>query len=51
MRNLRDFEAHIRESSDVIAQRFILPVSYPFKVILVSGLLACGDEVVDESLA
>jgi len=49
--NLWDLKAHIRESSDVIAQRLIFSVSYPFEVVLVSRLLTCGDEVVDESLA
>ena len=49
--NLRDLKAHIRESSDVIAQRLVFPVPYPFEVVLVSRLLACGDKIVDESLA
>jgi len=49
--DLRDLEAHIRESSDVIAQRFVLPVPYPFKVVLVPRLLACSDEIVNKSLA
>jgi len=49
--NFRDLKAHIRESSDVIAQRLVFPVSYPFEVVLVPRLLAGGDEVVDESLA
>ena len=51
VRNLQDLKAHIRELSDVIAQRLVLPVPYPFEVVLVSRLLTCGDEVVDKSLA
>ena len=49
--NLRDLKAHIRESSDVIAQRFVFPVPYPFEVVLVPRLLAVSDEIVDECLA
>jgi len=49
--NFRDLEAHIQESSDVIAQGLVFPVPYPFEVVLVPRLLAGGDEVVDESLA
>jgi hypothetical protein len=49
--NLRDLKVHIRESSDVVAQRFVFPISYPFEVVLVPRLLAGGDEVVDEGLA
>jgi len=49
--NLRDLKAHIRESSDVIVQRLVFPVPYPFEVVLVPRLLARGDKVVDEGLA
>jgi len=49
--NFRDLKAHIRESLDVIVQRLVFPVPYPFEVILVPRLLAGSDEVVDESLA
>jgi hypothetical protein len=48
MRNLRDLKTHIRETSDVIAQWFILVVSYPLEVVFVSWLLAGSDEIDDE---
>jgi len=51
MRNFRDFKTHIRESSDVIVQRFVFPVPYPLEVVLVPRLLAGSDEVVDKCLA
>jgi len=43
-------EAHIREASDVIAQGLVFSVPYPLEIVLVSRLLAGGDEVVDECL-
>ena len=51
MRNFRDFKAHIRESSDVIAQRLVFAVPYSLKVVFVPGLLAGSDEIVDKRLA
>ena len=50
MGDLWDLEAHIREASDVIAQGLNFPVPYPLKIVLISRLLAGGDEVVDECL-
>jgi len=51
MRNLRDLKAHIQETSDVIAQRFILPIPYPLEIVFVSRLLAGSNEIVNERLA
>ena len=51
MRNLRDLKAHIRETSDVIAQRFIHPIPYPLEIVFVSRLLAGSNEIVNERLA
>jgi len=48
--NLWDLEVHIREASDVITQGFIFSVLYPLEIVLVSRLLTCGDEIVDERL-
>jgi hypothetical protein len=45
-----DLEAHIREASDVVAQRFTCSVTYALKVILVAWLITCGDEIIDEGL-
>jgi hypothetical protein len=49
--NFWDLKAHIRESSDVVAQRLVFPIPYPLEVVLVPGLLIGSDEVVDERLA
>jgi len=49
--NFWDLKVHIRESSDVITQRLVFLVPYPFEVVLVPKLFAGGDEIVDESLA
>ena len=51
MRNFRDLKTHIRESSDVIAQRFVFSVPYSLEVVLVPRLLAGSDEIVDKCLA
>jgi hypothetical protein len=51
MRNLWNFEAHIRETSDVIAQGLILPVPYPLEIVLVSRLLVGSNEIFNERLA
>jgi len=50
MRNLQDLETHIREASDVIAQGLILPVPYSLEIVLVAGLLADSDEIINGSL-
>jgi hypothetical protein len=50
VRNLRDLEMHIRETSDVITQWFIFAVPYPLEIVFVSCLLTGSDEVVDEHL-
>jgi hypothetical protein len=50
MRDFRDLEAHIREASDVVAQRLVLAVTYVLEVILIARLVTCGDEVIDEGL-
>jgi len=42
---------HIREASDVITQGLILPVPYSLEIVLVAGLLAGSDEIINESLA
>jgi hypothetical protein len=47
---LGDLEAHIRETSNVVAQRLILAVMYALEVILVAWLVTRGDEFVDEGL-
>ena len=48
--DLWDLETHIREASDVIAQGLVFSVPYPLEIVLVSRLLAGGDEGVDECL-
>jgi hypothetical protein len=50
LRDLGDLEAHIREASDVVAQRFVLVVTYALEVVLIARLVTRGDEVVDEGL-
>jgi hypothetical protein len=50
MRDLGHLEAHIREASDVVAQRLVLAVTYALEVILIAQLVTCRDEVVDEGL-
>jgi len=50
MGDLWDLEAHIRETSDVITQGFVLSVPYPLKIVFISRLLVGSDEVVDERL-
>ena len=51
VRNLRDLETHIRETSDVIMQWFVLAVPYPLEIVFVSWLLTGSDRVVDECLS
>ena len=51
MGNFQNFEAHIRESSDVVAQGLVFPVPYPLEVVLVPRLLPGSDEIVDKRLA
>ena len=51
VRNLRDLETHIRETSDVIAQWFILAVLYPLEIVFVSWLLTGSDEIVNGRLS
>jgi hypothetical protein len=50
MRDLGHLEAHIREASDVDAQRLVLVVTYALEVILIARLVTRRDEVVDEGL-
>jgi hypothetical protein len=45
-----DLETHIREASNVVAQRLACSVTYALKVVLVAWLVTCGDEIVDEGL-
>jgi hypothetical protein len=45
-----DLETHIREASDVVAQRLAWSVTYALEVILVARLVTCGDEIVNEDL-
>jgi hypothetical protein len=45
-----DLETHIREASDVVAQQLTCSVTYALEVILVTRLVTCGYEIVDESL-
>jgi hypothetical protein len=45
-----DLDMHIREASDVVAQRLACSVTYALKVVLVAWLVTCGDEIVDEGL-
>jgi hypothetical protein len=46
-----DLETHIRESSDVVAQRLVCSVTYALEVVVVARLVTCGDEIVDEGLS
>jgi hypothetical protein len=46
----RNPNAHIRESLDVLVQRFIPGVVDALQIILVAWLFTCGNEVFDESL-
>ena len=50
MRNFWKFKAHIRESSDVIAQRLVFSVPYSLEVVFVPELLAGSDKIVDKCL-
>jgi hypothetical protein len=50
MRDLADLEVHIREASEVVAQRLVLAVMYALEVVLIAWLVTCGDKVVDEGL-
>jgi hypothetical protein len=50
MRDSWDLQTHIRETSDVVAQRLACSVTYALEVVLVDWLVACGDEIVDEGL-
>jgi hypothetical protein len=50
MRDFGDLEAHIREASNVVAQRLVLAVTYALEVVLIAQLVTCGDEVVHEDL-
>jgi hypothetical protein len=43
-------ETHIREASDVVAQRLACSVMYVLEVVLVTRLVTCGDEIVNEGL-
>jgi hypothetical protein len=45
-----DLEMHIREASDVVAQRLACLVTYALEVILVARLVTCGDEIVEDGL-
>jgi hypothetical protein len=45
-----DLEPHIREASDVVAQRLACSVTYALEVVFVAQLVTCGDEIVDEGL-
>jgi hypothetical protein len=45
-----DLETHIREASNVVAQRLACSVTYALEVILVARLVTCGNEIVDEGL-
>jgi hypothetical protein len=45
-----DLETHIREASDVVAQRLACSIMYALKVVLVAQLVTCGDEIVNEGL-
>ena len=49
--NFRDLETHIRETSDVVTQWFILAIPYSLDIILVASLLSSSYEVIDECLA
>jgi hypothetical protein len=51
MSNSWDLEMHIREASDVVAQRLACSVTYALEVVLVAQLVTCGDEIVDEGLS
>jgi len=51
VRNFWNFKTHIRESSDVIAQRLVFSIPYSLEVVLVPRLLAGSDEIVDKRLA
>jgi hypothetical protein len=42
-----DLETHIREASNVVAQRFTCSVTYALEVVLVARLVTCGDEIID----
>jgi hypothetical protein len=50
MRDLRDLETHIQETSDVVAQWFARSVTYALEVVLVARLITRGDNIVDEGL-
>jgi hypothetical protein len=50
MSNSWDLETHIREMSDVVAQRLACSVTYVLEVVLVARLVTCGDEIVNEGL-
>jgi len=43
--------AHIRESSDVITQRLVLPVPYSLEIVFVPRLLAGSNIIVYKCLA
>jgi hypothetical protein len=45
-----DLETHVREASDVVAQRLACSVTYTLEVVLVAWLVTYGDEIVDEGL-
>jgi hypothetical protein len=50
MRDLGDLEMHIRETSDVVTQRFARSDTYALEVVLVARLITRGDKIVDEGL-
>jgi hypothetical protein len=51
VRNFWNLKAHIREPSDVIAQRFVLLVPYSLEIVFVPGLFTGSDEIVNKRLA
>jgi hypothetical protein len=45
-----DLETHIQETSDVVMQWLACSITYALEVVLVTRLVTCGDEIVDEGL-
>jgi hypothetical protein len=45
-----DLETHIREATNVVAQRLACSITYALEVVLVARLVTCGNEIVDEGL-
>jgi len=50
MQNFWDLKGHIRETSDVVMEQLVLVIAYPFKVVLVAGLLTNGYVIINECL-